>query len=348
MKQTLVLVGGYLGAGKTTLLLKAAEVLEARGLCTALIMNDQGEDLVDTGLAAHAGREVRDVTGACFCCDFPEFVEAARSLSGADVILAEPVGSCTDIIRTVVHPLQEMDAGWIVAPFTVLIDPVRAAEMLAAAESDLAYLFRMQMAEADLLVASKRDLAGACPVPVAVSLSAKTGDGVPAWLDLVLGASVAAGSHRIAVDYDRYGAAEASLAWLNWTALVNCPKAIPALQLLGPFVEEIREQLRREGMAIAHLKALDSGQGGYLRVSLCGLEEEPSLEGAVIGDARHTHRIVLNLRAECPPEYAAAVVAKAARRLEGEVSVEREQCFRPAMPRPSVDQPDLFQKKESL
>ena len=43
----LVLVGGFLGAGKTTLILSAARELRKRGLRSAAILNDQGQDLVD-------------------------------------------------------------------------------------------------------------------------------------------------------------------------------------------------------------------------------------------------------------------------------------------------------------
>jgi hypothetical protein len=337
MKPVVVLVGGYLGAGKTTLLLKAADLLERRGLRTALVMNDQGEDLVDTSLAARAGREVRDVTGACFCCDFSSLLAALRSLEGADVILAEPVGSCTDIVRTVVHPLQQMGEAWSVAPFTVLVDPTREASM--PADSDLAYLFGMQMAEADLLVASKSDLGLGCRVPAAAAVSAKTGDGVSDWLELVLNSNAPVGSKPIAVDYQRYGAAEASLAWLNWSATLTCRAPVPALQVLGPFLDDIRGELLQQRCEITHLKALDGGPEDYLRVSFCGNDEAPSLEGAVIGDPRREHRLLLNLRAGCAPECADAALQYAVHRLAGDANLEitRHQCFRPSMPFPSID-----------
>jgi G3E family GTPase len=51
-KPWIVLVGGFLGAGKTTLLLAAAKELKSRGLRSALILNDQGDALVDTEYAA--------------------------------------------------------------------------------------------------------------------------------------------------------------------------------------------------------------------------------------------------------------------------------------------------------
>lgn len=106
MKPRLVLVGGFLGAGKTTLLLRAAELLTARGVRVGLVMNDQGGGLVDTALARAQAAPVVEVAGGCFCCRFPDLVEGLRLLRqtvAPQVILAEPVGSCTDLMATVLR-----------------------------------------------------------------------------------------------------------------------------------------------------------------------------------------------------------------------------------------------------
>jgi G3E family GTPase len=68
VKPAIVVVGGFLGAGKTTLILAAARVLQARGVRTAVILNDQGGELVDTRLAEAQGVAADQVTGGCFCC----------------------------------------------------------------------------------------------------------------------------------------------------------------------------------------------------------------------------------------------------------------------------------------
>ncbi|MGA9958965.1 MAG: GTP-binding protein, partial [Acidobacteriaceae bacterium] len=52
-KPWIAIVGGFLGAGKTTLILAAAKELERRGIRSAVILNDQGNELVDTDYAAH-------------------------------------------------------------------------------------------------------------------------------------------------------------------------------------------------------------------------------------------------------------------------------------------------------
>ena len=158
----LVLVGGFLGAGKTTLLLRAARLLHERGMRAAIITNDQGAALVDTRMTTASGFDAGEIAGACFCCRFGDFVAAAQSLMAVrpDVILAEPVGSCMDLSATVLQPLKQHHAAQFrLAPFSVLVDPRRAAEFTQPdADPQLAYLFHNQLAEADLVLYTKSDL----------------------------------------------------------------------------------------------------------------------------------------------------------------------------------------------
>ena len=105
------MIGGFLGAGKTTAVGRLAESLRADGLRVGLITNDQGSQLVDTATLAARGFPVEEISGGCFCCRFNSLTEAARKLSAEnrpDVFIAEPVGSCTDLVATVTYPLRRM------------------------------------------------------------------------------------------------------------------------------------------------------------------------------------------------------------------------------------------------
>ena len=160
-KPTLVLLGGFLGAGKTTLILTAARLLSALGLRAAAILNDQGGDLVDTELVRRNGFAADQVTGGCFCCRFSDLIDAAEHLNDfhPDVIFAEAVGSCTDISATTLQPLRlYYRRNFELAPYTVLVDPMRAEECLSQPDSDLAFLFQKQLAEADLVAFTRTDL----------------------------------------------------------------------------------------------------------------------------------------------------------------------------------------------
>ena len=74
------MVGGFLGSGKTSLILAAAKTLEKRGIRSAVILNDQGEELVDTRHALATGMLSQEVKGGCFCCRFSELESAIERL----------------------------------------------------------------------------------------------------------------------------------------------------------------------------------------------------------------------------------------------------------------------------
>ncbi|MEL7266493.1 MAG: GTP-binding protein, partial [Planctomycetota bacterium] len=129
-----LLIGGFLGAGKTTLIRTLAQTLVDDGQRVAIVTNDQTEDLVDTQNLRSQGLEVGEVAGACFCCSFDELLRTAESLGASsmpDVILAEPVGSCTDLVATVVLPLQRLyETQFDVLPFGVLLKPSHGLRIL--------------------------------------------------------------------------------------------------------------------------------------------------------------------------------------------------------------------------
>ena len=133
-KARYVMIGGFLGAGKTTSILRFAAWLTARGIRVGLVTNDQGGGLVDTALANAHRMPVEEIVGGCFCCRFNSLVEAAESLvrdTAPDVLIAEPVGSCTDLVATVSLPLEQIYGDrFTVAPVSVVVDPLRAERVL--------------------------------------------------------------------------------------------------------------------------------------------------------------------------------------------------------------------------
>lgn len=332
----LVFVGGFLGAGKTTLILAAARELARRGVRSAVILNDQGDALVDTRLAQTAGVPAGEVTGGCFCCRFSELVEAAEALRvhAPEVIFAEPVGSCTDISATILRPMAAaFGEAFRLAPFTVLADPLRAREMQAAdANPHMAFLFRKQLQEADLVCWTKSDLHPA--PPEGRQLSARTGQGVAAWLDEVLAGRIAAGQTLLDIDYSEYARAEAALAWLNAELVLRSEPARSPAMVLGPLVEQLDQALTGAGIGIVHLKVTDQAATGFLKVAICGGGQEPEVEGALDASPCARHSLLLNLRAAGSPETVRSIVEDVLAGLPGSVSHVQMTCFSPAAPRP--------------
>src|SRR5687767_14538848 len=162
-----IMIGGFLGSGKTTSVAKLAQRLTADGLRVGLITNDQGDKLVDSAMLRSKGFATEEIAGGCFCCRFNSLVEAAAKLTAQgrpDVFIAEPVGSCTDLVATVSYPLRRMyGADFTIAPLSVLVDPIRAMRVFGLAEGSMfsdkvRYIYRKQLEEADLIVINKRDI----------------------------------------------------------------------------------------------------------------------------------------------------------------------------------------------
>ena len=339
-KPWLALVGGFLGAGKTTLILAAAHELKRRGMRAAAILNDQGHGLVDTHFTRANGVLAGEVTGGCFCCRLSDLITAARDLATAspDVIFAEPVGSCTDISATTIRPLlRDHFDEFRLAPYSVLIDPARAVELDAIdMNDDLGFLFRKQIEEADLVCWTKSDIR-AIPdsvFPHARRLSAKTGEGVAAWVDEILSGELAAGNTILEIDYARYARAEAALAWLNLDLTFDAPQPLTPALIIGPLMDEISTELVQSGAAVAHLKITGECASGVLKAALCGNTGDPELEGALDASPALRHQLRVNLRARGAPSLVGDIVRRAVERLPGEIRIARYACFQPAAPKP--------------
>jgi G3E family GTPase len=107
------IVGGFLGSGKTTAIINASRRIMARGRTVGVITNDQGKYLVDTAFVRASGIPAVEVIGGCFCCNYDDLqarLDQLRDSARPDTIFAESVGSCADIVATVLKPLIELRA----------------------------------------------------------------------------------------------------------------------------------------------------------------------------------------------------------------------------------------------
>jgi hypothetical protein len=341
----LVVVGGFLGAGKTTLLLAAARELERLGRRSAIILNDQGTALVDTRMAELQSVQSGEVTGGCFCCRLSDLMEVAERLRAhaPEVIFAEPVGSCADIVATVLRPFEELRDRYRIAPFTVLIDPARAAALMREdADPDLRFLFAKQLEEADLVCFTKADERPTYPQLFSSEqaerqvrqLSAVSGDGVLAWLDEILSGVIRASGKSLEIDYQQYAQAEAALAWLNLEATYEPEIPISSALVLGPFLDLLDQQLTRAGITTVHLKMIVSSPVGFVKAALCANGEDPRVEGALTASPSATHDILLNLRALGRPEDTRRIADELLKQFDGRFSDLELSCFSPAAPNP--------------
>src|SRR5579859_6464998 len=228
-KARYIMIGGFLGAGKTTAVARLAQRFTAQGRRVGLITNDQGTGLVDTALLRARGFATEEIPGGCFCCRFNSLLDAARRLTVStrpDVFIAEPVGSCTDLVATVTYPLRRIySADYTIAPLSVLVDPVRAARVFGwesggRFSDKVLYIYRKQLEEANFIVINKADLLSPpamehlrlsvtreFPDKDVLVVSARTGAGLEDWFERI--ASVPQPGPAMDVDYEVYAQGEA-------------------------------------------------------------------------------------------------------------------------------------------
>lgn len=358
-----VMIGGFLGAGKTTCVAKLAQQLSSQGLKVGLITNDQGSELVDTAMLRSKGFATEEIPGGCFCCRFNSLVEAAQKLTEAsrpDVFIAEPVGSCTDLVATVTYPLRRMYGdNFSIAPLSVLVDPIRAQRIFGLTEGGrfsekVLYIYRKQLEEADLIVINKSDLLDAAaldalksrlsadfPKANVLSISARTGAGMTDWFARIASAEQPDGQ-AMTVDYEIYADGEALLGWLNCTLILEASEPFDGNEVVRGLSRSIQEFLSAKESEVAHVKMTlspNEGIGDIAVVNLVRNDFVPELS-IELPEPIHSGQLIVNCRAEAAPETLLEAVhhaiAQTSRQFAGlRLTLEHSEHFRPGKPQPT-------------
>jgi len=362
----LVGIGGFLGAGKTTLIVSAATRLRAAGTRVAVITNDQATGLVDTAQARDALdiANVAEIAGGCFCCRFDDLARTLHEVidrAQPDIILAEAVGSCTDLAATVYQPIRQLRLAPVrLGPLTVIADALRLRSLarfgaLPQLNEDVGYLYGQQLAEADVLLLNKIDLvppeeaatlrarlARQHPGVPVLPVSALAGDGLDAWLEALV-ERTSSGNRTLDRDYDRYADAEACLGWLNLEGSVALAAGGDAATWAREALAQIGRQAASAGAAVAHVKLRLEGASGAVRANLTATGEQPYVTRSVTatpgGSAPERMALVLNARVATEPEALRGWVEAALHHADGAAGTRTQVasllCFSPARPVPT-------------
>ena len=354
-----LMIGGFLGAGKTTTIGKLAGHYVSEGKYVALVTNDQAYGLVDTETLRAQGFVVGEVPGACFCCKFNDLIDAVSNISEdevPDIVIAEPVGSCTDLVATVIEPMREIFGDrFELGPLVVLLKPNHGMRILKESggrgfSPKAEYIFLKQLEEADAIAINKVDtlsdeeqaelqslIEARFPGVPTFGLSARSGIGMDQLVEEA-GKMPRPRQEMMDMDYVIYAEGEAELGWLNCEVKVTCDSKFNLDQLVVRFVEHVGKQLEEANLEVAHLKIMGQTLHDSAVANLVGstVAVELSLASEINTSSAD---LLVNARVAAGPEQLQQIVCQANQELEKEFSVSMAignlQSFRPGKPEPT-------------
>ncbi len=320
----------------------ARHLKETRHRSVAVITNDQGHVLVDTEFAAGAGFDVKEIMGGCFCSTFPEFVKSARSIvqtSRPDVIIAEPIGTSTNILSSVVEPLRsQYPEEFSVAPFMVVVDATRAARLgegdrLIPAhqvkEAEFVLLSKVDMLDAPGLEQATEAVKRLAPDAKVIPYSARTMMGVEAIAALVLSEEMSMKA-RASEDHKRFAAEKSAMSWFSSTCRLIPSERVDLYDLATSVLRAASDAFPVDDLA--HVKVMVTSPKVGVKMSL--VADSVQTDG-VRGSRYLTEeaRLVVNARVMSSPkklgEVMRAVVGSLPSKMPLKIEDVTESCYSP-------------------
>lgn len=346
------LLSGFLGSGKTTAIQYACHELIKTQKKVGVITNDQGISLVDGDFFEHLNIPNRQVVNGCFCCNYNDLDKSIQSLittNKPDIIFAESVGSCTDIVATVVKPLFNFYPE-VQVTFSTFAD-VRLLRILLKGDAHIfdesvTYIYFKQLEETDIIVISKIDLIDNETLrEIKQMMNEKYGDKIllyqnsldpiciQQWLH-VLDNQLIEKPPSLQIDYEVYGDGEAKLAWHDQAIEIYSPN-YNALQAAVNLMRKIYQNIHLNKYPVGHLKFLLNGEK---KISFTYAPDEELLD-TIENKKNHAATLLINARVQTAPERLSQLISEAIKEIEiksnCKIGVKSLASFQPGFPRPT-------------
>jgi G3E family GTPase len=270
-----------------------------------------------------------------------------------EIIFAESVGSCTDIIATIVNPLMKFRPE-IEINVSIFVDAGLLLQQLSddskPFEEEVQYIFNLQLAEADVLVVNKIDLLvpsklatlkeyldNRYPQKEILYQNSLDTESIRKWINCMNNFVAASKRKTLEIDYNIYGAGEAKLAWLNEEVEIRTTdnKAVEAAVTL---IDKIHAGIKSASHTIGHLKFLiDDGQTKR-KISFVSFQQKVFGNDPVNSDS-NTVFLLINARVQTEPLILKQILKESILELKQETAckvIERKGlAFKPGFPKPT-------------
>lgn len=350
----LILVGGFLGSGKTTAIVQACQYLMKKGKKVGVITNDQGDQQVDSAYVSGLGIQTKEVSNGCFCCRYDELNVHLQTLETAyqpDVVFAESVGSCTDLVAAVAKPLLQFKPG-----IDLVISVFADAAMLVGwiegrtsfLEESVRYIYKKQLEEADVIVINKSDIVTSDQMArIDRAIHAEYGNktivhqnslirkDVVDWIN-ILDRHVVDSRNSLALDYTIYGDGEAKMAWLDIRLTIDAPLGNGTF-IVQHFIRSVFLELQRAQLTIGHLKFYIDSDNWSQKISFTAANTSAGLR-LHVKNLKHV-RMLVNARVQSDPETLRQLVNVAIADVQHlgncAIHIEQQSAFKPGFPKPT-------------
>lgn len=350
----LILTGGFLGSGKTTAIEQGCRALQAAGIRVGVITNDQGARLVDTGFLGDSDIPVKEVPNGCFCCNYDQLddrIRVFKETNKPEVLFAEAVGSCTDMVATVLKPMLKFHADIevlisVFADAQVLPVLIKGSRLFAAGVN---YIYNKQLEEADVIVVNKTDLVTEAhledirklmrarfPNKIVLYQNSLANEDVCNWLAALNDFQLLGVRKSLEIDYELYGAGEAELAWLDEEVEIYAGGG-DALDAGAWLINTIYSNISRQELPIGHLKFLVNDGRHREKISFTTIS--PSNFGYRPEKvATKVVKILINARVQAEPCVLKKIVSDALDELADtknlNIKIKSTAVFKPGYPEP--------------
>lgn len=351
----LTLAGGFLGSGKTTAIISACHQLIQQNKKVAVITNDQGDQQVDSAFVRSFGILTKEVGNGCFCCRYDELDNHLQTLQATDqpdIIFAESVGSCTDLIATIVKPLSKYKPE-VTITVSVFVDAGLLASVIEGRssflEESVQYIFRKQMEEADILILNKIDLLtpdqrtttdrvirSDYPGKLVMHQNSMNETDVSNWLKAQNEFTPGSKRTSLTVDYDVYGEGEAKLAWLDKSIIIDAHLG-NGVFAARHIMRSIFNRLQRDHHTIGHLKFFLETDQWTGKVSFT--TSSTSADIKIRKEEARTIKMLINARVQAEPAAVEriinSVLMEARDTYHCAIVAEKQASFKPGYPMPT-------------
>jgi G3E family GTPase len=352
----LMLIGGFLGSGKTTAIRNACKELLKNDVKASVVTNDQGNDLVDTAYIKSSGIAVKEVTGGCFCCNYDKLAQSISDLyekNQPEVIFAESVGSCTDLVATVAKPMMKYNPEFTVvisvfADATVLLSIISGTSLFLSDE--VRYIYKKQLEEADIIILNKADVLSKdelrmlnevikndYPGKIIIEQNSLDQRDIQQWLVAMNQFKSMKSRKSLDIDYDLYGAGEAMLAWLDEELEIytnNNSAYEVAMELIG----KIESDIRKQNYLIGHLKFLVTDGTNTRKLSYTAVRHSETDQSTEYPETNKIS-LLINARVQTEPGVLKNIISSAieetAHQSGSKIVVNKLSCFQPGYPKPT-------------